>query len=126
MTMTFTHEVHEVAIDRGESWRAEVAGYVVGVDRQADGHREVWVSPADRPSHRVIRCAPKDVADLERVADVLPELLRAAAAELRAAGLVDLRTTIDVLIDEQRTMIDAVQARHAAQRATIDTKEPPR
>ena len=61
-------------------------------------------SPEPRPRY-VIRCYPKAVADLECIADVLPELLRAAAAELRAAGLEDLRTTIDVMIDEQRTMI---------------------
>ncbi len=120
--MPFTHELHDEPRPptRRESWHAEIAGYRVTVARRDDGATEVRVSPVDSPAdglRPLVSCRPTCVADLERVADILPEVIRAAAAELRAAGLDDLRSTMDVLIDEQRQLIDATLAQGAARRA---------
>ncbi len=120
--MPFTHEIHEEPIERRESWRAEIAGYLVEVDRRDDGHTEVRISATgpDRRPCPVVRCYPKHVDELDRVADVLPELLKAAVTELRAAGLVDLRSRMEVMIDEQRAKIDEQCAKFDEQRARID------
>jgi len=110
--MAFVREVTEL-VERRESWRAEIAGYLVGIDRRADGHTDVWVSAPSRDPHprAVVRCAPTCVADLERLADVLPELLRAAATALRTDGFDDLRSTVEVQIDEHRALIAEALAR---------------
>lgn len=110
--MTFTHEVHEHAtVDRRETWHAELAGYHVTIE-QRDGSTVVGVSlHADRSARPLVKVHPTCVADLDHVAAVLPDVLRAAAAALRAAGFDDLRSPIDVMLDQQRQMLDAASRR---------------
>jgi hypothetical protein len=111
--MAFTHDVREEStIERRESWTAEIAGYVVSVERRDHAGTEIAISPTsgDGPWRPLVKCRPACVADLERVADVLPDVLRAVVSELRAAGLDDLRSSTDVMIAEQRQKLDAALA----------------
>ena len=99
----FKHEVRDetTKTERSESWHAEIGKYDVGVHRRADGLTEVWISPYERGMRLpLLSFHPKRVDDLEAVINVLPELLRAVIAEMRTAGLDDLRSRFDKMHEE--------------------------
>jgi hypothetical protein len=98
------HEVRErqTNAERSETYSGENAEFFYGVNIRADGFVSVYASPLnwDRMRMGAFQCHPKNVSDLDRLADGLPDILRTIATELRAVGLEDLRSGMDKRMDE--------------------------
>jgi hypothetical protein len=131
--MAFEHTVREQTqtVERSESWHSEINGYDVGVERRDDGFTEVWISNFGNSLRLpLLKFYPKRVADIEHVIEVLPDLLKATVIELRAAGLDDLRSRSDVMMDEHRESMDRMMAsfRSASPQSVdaVDPSVPPR
>lgn len=102
---TFKHEVRErrTEVQESEHLSAEIAGYDVCLSKS--GAMGVWtldIAPIkwDRLRLPLLRFYPKNVDDLDRLAEALPSLLHEVAAALRNEGREDLRSEQDRWHDE--------------------------
>jgi hypothetical protein len=118
--MEFKHTVQESrdVVRKSEHWGAEVDGYDVYVNRRDDDVYSVGVNPnawrrngyVDTFRLPLLSFYPKNVADLEVLAERLPSILKQLAAGMRAWGLEDLRSDADRRMEE----MDAERERFVA------------
>jgi hypothetical protein len=97
MSASFKKRVHkkERIVERSESYHADIEGYeVVFYDDENHGAR-LSIYPHDSgvfPRAGIIEMRPERVVDIDNLAAVLPDLLRAIASHLRGLGKDDLRS----------------------------------
>jgi len=108
----FQHEVREAErqLERHETWTAEINGYYVILTRRDDGFCELSLAPVKWDMGRlgILQCYPKRVADIEAFAEVAGALFREVAANLRDAGLNDMRSKHDLLREKLDKVFESV------------------
>ena len=113
------HEVHEKSevVSRYETWEAEVEGFWVDIRKDEQSGFRVGISPKDWERYRIplLSFSPKNVADFEKLAELLPAILAELAKQLRAEGLEDLRSKWDISTEEMKRMLHKhIQEAHDA------------
>jgi hypothetical protein len=110
----FKHEVSESTevIKKRNTYTATVEGYIVILSRDDNGLTRVSIGPKEWHSTRMglIEMWPKSVADIEILAAAVPGLFKAIAAGLREVGLDDLRSDVDISIDDSDRRIRNLRA----------------
>lgn len=99
-TLHVSEETHRV--ERRERCSAVIGGYLVCFSYDEQTGSRISVSPKDYTSSRlgILEFSPKSVSDLETLADAAGPLLRELAAQLRAIGKEDLRSSFDRVCDK--------------------------
>lgn len=103
----FKHErkESESIVKARDEYSAVICDHDVFVSVDDDGTTSVSIAPnnwQDGLRLPMLKFHPKNVAELERLADVGPDLFRKVAAELRAIGKEDLRSKWDKMSDDTR------------------------
>lgn len=97
MSTAFEKKVHETEriIERSEIYHADINGYEIAFHDDEDHGARLEIYPHDSrvfPRAGIIQMRPERVTDIDKLADILPDLLHAIAEHLRGLGKEDLRT----------------------------------